>query len=148
MSCLVKSRRPNGTVYVYEQTSVWNSEKGYPIPKRTLIGKIDPSTGSIIPTRKQNRSKKSNNTGEEPKADTAVKEAVLKKAQDYADARTIQGTLESYQNMEQGMVTQVQETLAQTERLKANLEKELAEMQRFLLELDVAIRDMQSLIYS
>ena len=41
-----------GVTYVYEQQkSVWDPEKKQARSTRKLIGKIDPATGGIIPTR-------------------------------------------------------------------------------------------------
>ena len=145
MSCLVKSRRPNGTVYIYRSTSVWNSEKGYPIPKRTLVGKLDPTTGQLIPTRKQNRKKTSNADSQgQPAKGSAPAETVPQSTQDHADTRNVQGTLESYQKWENSLEVQVHKRLAKAISLKTAMEKELAEMQKFIMELDTAIRDMQS----
>ena len=145
MSCLVKSRRPNGTVYIYRSTSVWNSEKGYPIPKRTLVGKLDPTTGQIIPTRKQNRGNIDNIDMQEQSAeDSSSVEAELQNEQDHADTRKVQEMLESYQKWDNGLEVQVHKRLAKAKSLKAAVEKELAEMQKFVMELDTAIRDMQA----
>ena len=144
MSCLVKSRRPNGTVYVYRSTSVWDPEKGYPIPKRTLVGKLD-SSGQIIPTRKQNRDKKGNTDSQgQSTEDSASVETVHQKTQDHADTRKVQETLESFQEWDNSLEKQVHKRLAKAKGLKAAVEKELAEMQKFVMELDTAIRDMQA----
>ena len=36
--------------YVYESVSYWDKEKKQPRSKRTLIGRLDPETGHIVPT--------------------------------------------------------------------------------------------------
>lgn len=47
-----------GVIYVYEQEkSVWDPEKKQARSKRTLIGKIDPETGEIVPTCRSGRKK-------------------------------------------------------------------------------------------
>ncbi len=45
--------------YVYESESYWDKEKKQPRSKRTLIGKIDETTGEIVPTGKSGRRKSS-----------------------------------------------------------------------------------------
>lgn len=46
--------KKTGVTYVYEiLENKWDPEKGYPVSKRKLIGKIDPETGDIVPTRKR-----------------------------------------------------------------------------------------------
>ena len=49
----------SGITYVYESVSYWDKEKKQPRSKRTLIGRLDPETGNIVPTdgrgRRRNR---------------------------------------------------------------------------------------------
>lgn len=46
--------KKTGVTYVYEVLeNHWDKEKGYPVNKRRLIGRLDPVTGEIIPTRKR-----------------------------------------------------------------------------------------------
>ena len=40
----------SGITYVYESVSYWDREKKQPRSKRTLIGRLDPATGEIVPT--------------------------------------------------------------------------------------------------
>ncbi|MGF7186968.1 transposase, partial [Desulfitispora alkaliphila] len=42
-----------GITYVYESVSYWDKEKQQSRAKRKLIGKVDPATGDIVPTRKK-----------------------------------------------------------------------------------------------
>ena len=51
MSFLVKQKSGNYT-YVYEVESYWDKEKKQSRQHKKLIGKIDPSTGNIVPTKK------------------------------------------------------------------------------------------------
>lgn len=44
-----------GITYVYESKSYYDKEKKCSRAKRTLIGKIDPDTGEIIPTDGRNK---------------------------------------------------------------------------------------------
>jgi transposase, IS4 family len=40
----------SGITYVYESVSYWDKEKKQPRSRRTLIGRLDPVTGEIVPT--------------------------------------------------------------------------------------------------
>ena len=48
-------RTIKGITYIYEQTS-YRDEQGKPRNKQKLIGRIDPATGEIVPTRKGKKS--------------------------------------------------------------------------------------------
>ena len=51
MSNIIKSLdKRTGITYVYKSISYWDREKKQPRAKRTLIGKIDPETGDMVPT--------------------------------------------------------------------------------------------------
>ena len=52
MSSIIK-RKIKGITYVYEQTKTYDPEKKQSTTKQTLIGKLDETTGEIIPTRKK-----------------------------------------------------------------------------------------------
>ena len=52
MSQVKVTNKKSGITYVYESESYWDKEKKQPRNKRKLIGKIDPESGEIIPTRK------------------------------------------------------------------------------------------------
>lgn len=52
MSISKSYNKQNGVTYVYEvYENYWNKEKKRPESKRRLIGKIDPETGEVVPTR-------------------------------------------------------------------------------------------------
>ncbi len=52
-SRLVQHKHPNGTTYVYEIISnVWDPGKKQSRNKQVCIGKIDPDTGELIPSRR------------------------------------------------------------------------------------------------
>ncbi len=60
MAIIKQHDKRSGITYVYESISYWDKEKKQPRSKRKLIGKLDPSTGEIVPTdgRGKNRGKK------------------------------------------------------------------------------------------
>lgn len=54
---IVKTRnKKTGILYAYESESYWDKEKQQPRSRRKLIGKVDETTGEIIPTRKKRTS--------------------------------------------------------------------------------------------
>ena len=52
MSSIIHRKR-NGTTYVYEVNSAWDSYKKQSRSEQVLLGKLDPHTGDIIPTLTQ-----------------------------------------------------------------------------------------------
>ncbi len=65
MSQVKVTNKKSGITYVYESFSYWDKEKKQPRNKRKLIGKIDPETGEIVPTRGRSKKisdEKNNNT--------------------------------------------------------------------------------------
>ena len=50
MATVKQLDKRSGITYVYESVSYWDREKKQPRSKRTLIGKLDPATGEIVPT--------------------------------------------------------------------------------------------------
>lgn len=57
MSIVKLKDKRTGTIYVYESESYWDKEKKQPRSRRKLIGKLDETTGEIIPTGKSGRKK-------------------------------------------------------------------------------------------
>jgi hypothetical protein len=47
--------KPNGTTYVYEVHSYWDKEKNGPRNKQICLGKLDPATGEIIPSKRRRK---------------------------------------------------------------------------------------------
>lgn len=45
--------KERGVTYVYESVSYWDREKKQPRSHRRLIGRRDPETGEIVPTRRR-----------------------------------------------------------------------------------------------
>lgn len=81
MSRVITEDKRTGIKYVYEQVSVWSPEHKQARPKKTLIGKIDPATGEIVPTdgRGRKRRRKADDTPaattEKPDAQVSVSDA-------------------------------------------------------------------------
>ena len=53
MSLVYLKNKKNNVTYVYECISFWNKEKKRPDSTRTCIGKLDPTSGDITPSKKQ-----------------------------------------------------------------------------------------------
>ena len=69
MSIQTQTDKRTGITYAYETTYYWDKEKQQSRAKRTCIGKVDPNTGNIIPTR--GRSKKGESKRQKPKSTPA-----------------------------------------------------------------------------
>ena len=57
MAIIQQYHKDTDTTYVYESLSYWDAEKGQSRSKRKCIGKIDPVTGTMVPTGKRGRKK-------------------------------------------------------------------------------------------
>lgn len=53
MASIIHVKNPNGTTYVYENTSYWNKETKKTQHKRKCVGHLDFLTGDIIPNHKK-----------------------------------------------------------------------------------------------
>jgi transposase len=53
-SIVYQQNKKTGVVYAYENRPFWDSEKKQSRSTRKLLGKLDPSTGNIVPTRGRN----------------------------------------------------------------------------------------------
>jgi len=50
MAIIYQHDKRSGITYAYESHSFWDKEKKTSRAKRTLIGRVDPKTGEIVPT--------------------------------------------------------------------------------------------------
>ncbi len=53
MAIVYQTNKRTGVRYAYESTSYWDKQKQQSRARRTCIGRVDPETGEIIPTRKK-----------------------------------------------------------------------------------------------
>ena len=58
MAILHQYDKRSGLTYAYESKSYWDKEKKTSRAKRTLIGRVNPETGEIIPTDGRNKTPK------------------------------------------------------------------------------------------
>ena len=59
MAIIKQFDKRSGITYVYDSKSYYDKEKKCSRAKRTLIGKLDPETGEIIPTDGRNKGSRS-----------------------------------------------------------------------------------------
>ncbi len=59
MAIIKQFDKRSGITYVYDSRSYYDKEKKCSRAKRTLIGKLDPDTGEIVPTDGRNKGAKS-----------------------------------------------------------------------------------------
>ena len=53
--------KKTGTKYAFESVSYWDKDKKQPRSKRKYLGKVDPETGEIIPSRGRSTHSEENN---------------------------------------------------------------------------------------
>lgn len=58
MAIIKQHDKRSGITYAYESHSYWDPEKKMTRAKRTLIGRVDPETGEIVPTDGRNKKSK------------------------------------------------------------------------------------------
>jgi hypothetical protein len=58
MAIIYQHDKRSGITYAYESIATWDKEKKMSRAKRTLIGRVDPNTGEIVPTDGRNRKPK------------------------------------------------------------------------------------------
>lgn len=69
MAIIKQFDKRSGITYVYDSKSYYDKVKKCSRAKRTLIGRLDPETGEIIPTDGRNKGAKSNSTVPSPDID-------------------------------------------------------------------------------
>lgn len=69
MAIIKQYDKRSGITYVYDSKSYYDKEKKCSRAKRTLIGKLDPDTGEIIPTDGRNKGAKSKRIPSPPEID-------------------------------------------------------------------------------
>lgn len=71
MSIVTQTDKRTGITYAYDTTYYWDKEKRQSRSKRICVGKIDPETGDIVPTR--GRAKKGSKSASGKPAKTGPK---------------------------------------------------------------------------
>lgn len=79
MSIVYQKDKRSGITYAYESKAYWDKEKKQSRAKRTLLGRVDPETGEIVPTDGRNRRPKKRTSEKESYKD--LYEKLLKKCE-------------------------------------------------------------------
>lgn len=69
MAIIKQYDKRSGITYVYDSKSFYDKEKKCSRAKRTLIGRLDPETGEIVPTDGRNKGAKSKTVIPSPNLD-------------------------------------------------------------------------------
>ena len=69
MAIIYQHDKRSGITYAYDSKSYYDKENNCSRAKRTLIGKVDPDTGEIIPTDGRNKGAKSKPAVSSPEID-------------------------------------------------------------------------------
>ena len=85
MATIYQTNKKTGITYVIESESYWDKEKQQPRSHRTIIGKIDPDTGEVVPTKKYNREKKASTPSNARSSGSQANSDVLEKSSDLAE---------------------------------------------------------------
>lgn len=92
MAIIKQTNKKTGVIYVYDSHSYWDKEKKQHRSDRKLIGKIDPETGEIVPTRK-----KKETTGAVSKPSAKIKALETQIARKDEEIQTLRGKVDSLQ---------------------------------------------------
>ena len=87
MAIIKQFDKRSGITYVYDSKSYYEKEKKCSRAKRTLIGKIDPDTGEIVPTDGRNKGARSKPT---PSATDIDKDKRIQELEDQNRQLTLQ----------------------------------------------------------
>lgn len=89
MALIKQYHKDTDTTYVYSSESYWDPEKKQSRSKRTVVGKIDPKTGEMVPTGKRGRKKKADpeSTGADAGTDSRQFRELYEKTKRTATAR-------------------------------------------------------------
>jgi len=79
MAIIYQHDKRSNITYAYESHSYWDKEKKMSRAKRTLIGRVDPETGEIVPTDGRCRNSKAKETAGKETDYKALYEKTLKK---------------------------------------------------------------------
>ena len=79
MAIIFQHDKRSNITYAYESQSYWDKEKKMSRAKRTLIGRVDPETGEIIPTDGRGRRNNAKDATEAGLDYKALYEKLLKK---------------------------------------------------------------------
>lgn len=98
MAIIKQFDKRSGITYVYDSKSYYNKEKKCSRAKRTLIGKIVPDTGEMIPTNGRNKGVRSKPDAVSNEIDKRILELVDENRQLKLQISALKKELERVQN--------------------------------------------------
>ena len=78
MGIVYQTDKRVGITYAYENKAYWDKEKKQSRSKRTLIGRVDPDTGEIIPTEGKRKESARKEDSKNPDYKTLYEELLKK----------------------------------------------------------------------
>ena len=128
----VRYTNKKGTTYVYESLSYWDPELKAPRAHRTLIGKVDPETGEVVPTGKKGgvRKKKSVEEKEAMRQAKLAKEKIEEAAgEDTKDYKQLyEDAMHALELAEKSHEAEMQSLKATTADLESRLKRATGEL--------------------
>ena len=100
-----------GVITAYRSEAKWDPEKGYSVPKRTYLGRVDPVTKEIIPSSGQRGRKKKEETQDPDSYQVKYEAAVL-------EIEQLRTSLGSLQKQVQAMQKERSETAQAMQKLQ------------------------------
>ena len=137
----VRYKNKYGTTYVYESLSYWDPELKAPRAHRTLIGKVDPETGEVVPTGKKGGVRKKKSVEEKEamrqaklakeKLDEAAEEDTKDYKQLYEDAmhalelaeKSHEAEMQSLKAINSGLESRLKKAKGELAQLETQLQK-------------------------
>ena len=89
MGIVYQKDKRSGITYAYESKAYWDKEKKQSRAKRTLIGRVDPDTGGIVPT--DGRVRKARERAAEPDYKALYEQAKARIAELEAELAELRG---------------------------------------------------------
>lgn len=89
MGIVYQKDKRSGITYAYESRAYWDKEKKQSRAKRTLIGRVDPGTGEIVPT--DGRMRKARERAAEPDYKALYEQALARIAELESEIAELRG---------------------------------------------------------
>ena len=130
MAIIKKYNKSNGTTYVYDSVSYWDKEKQQPRSKRKLIGKLDPTTGEIIPTGTRGRKASVKEPDHDLPPGNDEESFITEEPTEYEDYQQLYEETRRLLLEKEARVASLESTVAQLTKDKQDLVEKLEQMVR------------------
>ena len=142
------TNKKTGVTYVYDSISYWDADLKQPRAHRTLIGKVDPETGLVVPTGKKGgvRQKKSVQEKEAIRQAKLAKEKIEEEAAEAGNTtdykKLYEDTLKALELQEKSQEARLQNLQA----TNADLENRLKKAKMELMQIESQIQKVSLLL--